>query len=142
MLTSFITIHSTKKLAAKFPKAFFTAQPEQVGNVVYLNTPASKNPLGHWHANLLLLQRCQCVLMVHDETRFPLFIPNLRKDDFARFEFYFRDVLMNTLLKLDASEQQMENASRLLESLRFDTVCNKSVLGTMIQMTGDVKYLL
>jgi hypothetical protein len=101
-----------------------------------------QNPLSGWHANLITVQRRNCVLLVHDATRFPLFIKGLLKADFARFDELFADALMNTLLELGANQTQLDTASALLSPCRFDTDCNRSVQGTLNQMAGDIQHML
>lgn len=100
------------------------------------------SPLGSWHANLLTLQRRNCVLLVHDQTRFPLFIPALKKADLANFNWWFCDALMNTLLKCGATDRLMDQAAAMLHCLHVDTVCDRSVQGTMNQMAGDIEHML
>lgn len=87
------------------------------------------NPLSGWHANLIMPQGRNCVLLAHDATRFPLFIKGLLEADFANFDRLFADALMNTLLKLDTSQNQLDTAAALLAPCRFDTVCDRSVQG-------------
>lgn len=70
-----ITIHATKKLSAKLPSGI--SPIDSTGTTSELDN----NPLSGWHANLLILQRRNCVLLVHDVTRFPLFIKGLLKAD-------------------------------------------------------------
>ncbi len=82
------------------------------------------------------------MLLVHDATRFPLFIKSLLKADFANFDYLFADALMNTLLKLRANQSQLEAATALLAPCCFDTDCNRSVQGTMNQMAGDIEHML
>ena len=136
------TIHATKKLHSKLPlddQGFILSkdsdlQPDQDITTI--------NPLSHWHANLITLQRRNCILLVHDATRFPIFIKGLVKADFARFNWLFEDGLMNTLLKVGASQQQLDMAASLLSPCQFDTHCNRSVQGAMNQMKGDLEYRL
>lgn len=137
-----ITIHATKKLFAKLP-------PNNQGDIatkafdIYQNAPtATNNPLSGWHGNLITLQRRNCVLLVHDTTRFPLFMKGLVKADFANFAWHFADILMNTLLKLGANQQQLDAAAALLAPCQFDSVCNRSVQGTMNRMAGDIAHML
>lgn len=137
-----ITIHATKKLHAKLPlndRGFILSK--QTSSAPEAD-PIAINPLSGWHANLITLQRRNCVLLVHEATRFPLFMKALVKDDFARFGWLFEDTLMNTLLKLDANQQQLDTAAALLGPCHFDTQCNRSVLGTMNQMKGDLEYVM
>lgn len=132
-----ITIHATKKLYAKLPVTVSTSDSVESATGV-----TSDNPLSGWHGNLLTLQRRHCVLLVHDATRFPLFIKGLLKADFANFDRLFADALMNTLLKLDASQSQLDTAAALLAPCRFDTHCDRSVQGTMNQMAGNFEHML
>jgi len=159
-----IAIHATKKLYAKLPDVASMKQREiedskagdldsasaasnQQINLSPLTPTLSlrereQNPLSGWHANLIVLQRRNCVLLVHDATRFPLFIKGLMKADFARFDELFADALMNTLLKLGANQPQLDSAAALLAPCRFDTDCNRSVQGTLNQMAGDIQHML
>ncbi|MBQ0779961.1 MAG: hypothetical protein KBT79_04050 [Thalassolituus oleivorans] len=139
-----IRIHSTKKLFAKLPvdELGLLLAPKQSAALFNTSISEHTNPLGSWHANLLTLQRRNCILLVHDETLFPLFIPCLTKPDFKALQWHFEDVLMNTLLKAGASHEHMETASRLLQPLVFDTQCNRSVQGTMNRMAGDIEHTL
>lgn len=94
-----ILIHATQKLHARLPLNADGQLPAT--RQIPAETPLADNPLSGWHANLLTLQRRNCVVLVHDGTRFPLFIKGLLKPDFARLDYLFADALMNTLLKLD-----------------------------------------
>jgi hypothetical protein len=136
-----ITIHATKKLHAKLP-----LNPEGLLAGKQLSEPSPlatiNNPLSGWHANLITLQRRNCVLLVHDVTRFPLFIKSLAKADFTNLQWHFEDALMNTLLKLGANQNQLDAAASLLEPCQFNTECNRSVQGTMNQMKGDIEHML
>ena len=63
------------------------------------NPPANAvdiNPLRDWHANLVIIQRRNCVLLVHDQTRFVVFIPCLMKKGFSDFQHEFEFAFMNT----------------------------------------------
>ncbi|MBX2808375.1 MAG: hypothetical protein KTR20_07035 [Cellvibrionaceae bacterium] len=91
-----ITLHATKKLYAKLPLTEDGLIKGKISEVEQVST-AEHNSLSGWHANLITLERRNCVLLVHDTTRFPLFIKQLVKADFARFNWYFQDALMNTL---------------------------------------------
>jgi len=111
-------IHCTKKLAAKLPEVSDTALE---GN----------NPLGSWHANLYTIDRRNCVMFCHDQTRFVLFMAGLKKDDFANLNYWFQDLFANTLLKLDYDTDLIEKALALLTPAQFDTCCDRSVQGSM-----------
>ncbi len=127
-----IQLHVTKKLLAKLPDS-------KSGN---LSVQSGENPLSGWHANLIMIQRRNCIVMVHDATRFPLFMPCLTKPDFANLETWFADTFMNTLLKCGANDQQMITASNLLAKLYIDSICDRSVQGTMNQLKGDIEHFI
>jgi hypothetical protein len=94
----------------------------------------------NWHANLITIQRRQCVIAVHDATRFTLFIPCLTKKDFANLDWHFNDVFINTLLKCDMPPELVNAAATNHQPLTFDTTCNRSVQGTMNQVAQDIDY--
>jgi hypothetical protein len=135
-----IHLHATRKLFDRLPLS-------DAGQLAV--TPRSQwlfeqpvldiNPLSGWHGNLVTLQRRQCVLLVHDATRFPLVLPALSKPDFAELNDRFVDVLMNTLLKVGAEEAQMNAAQKYLRPLQVEIGCNRSALGTLNQMKFEIE---
>jgi len=136
-----IRLHCTKKLLTKLPLREDGRLDSCQGH--FTDEPATtESPLSGWHANLILLQRRQCVLFVHDTTRFPLFIPALKKADFAELDWFFRDSFMNTLLKVGAEERHMTAAEQMLAPLVCDNDCNRSVQGTLNQMGQELDFML
>jgi hypothetical protein len=122
-----IHLHATKKLFTKLSVNEQGLISEQSATQL-LQTQGSPSPsvLSGWHANLLIIQRRQCVIMVHDTTRFSLFIPRLTKSDFANLNGAFEDALMNTLIKVGANDIQLDAVYRYLAPLKFDTDCNRN----------------
>lgn len=102
----------------------------------------ARNPIGCWHANLIHLQRRQCVLFVHDVSRFALFIPCLTKPDFTKLDWHFQDVLMNSLLKTRLPTSTIERAADYFAPLCFDHQLNRSVQGTLNQLAMEVEHKL
>lgn len=137
-----INLHVTKKLLVKLPVDEQGLLPEQAKTQYLSGREFEGNPLSDWHGNLLTLQRRNCVLLMHDQTRFPLFIPCLTKPNFEIFEALFIDSFMNTLLKCGASEAQLDVANHYMSSLKVDSACNRSVQGTMNQMKGDIEHMI
>ena len=139
-----IKIHVTKKLMAKLPiddQGFLPSKddyPASGEGMLY----SQESLLSGWHANFLTIARRNCVLFVHDKTRFALFIPMLTKPDFANLDGHFQNVLMNALLKAGGDGDLMEAAAEQLQPLAFDTVTDRSVLGTMNQMKADLENKL
>lgn len=140
-----INLYCTQKLIAKLPvKEGLLPEGEQLqaslvecGSEIIIN-----NPLSGWHANLVTLQRRNCVLLVHNQTRFPVFMIGLTKKDFAALDYHFADCLMNTLLKVGANEAQMQSAQELLAPVTINKSNDRSVHGTLNQMAGDVEHML
>lgn len=138
-----LLFYATQKLRTKLPldaQGLFPPS-KRVPWLAQRHAMAS-SPLSGWHANLVLLQRRQCVLMLHDATRFPVFMPCLTKADFAEFNYRFVDAFMNTLLKCGADTHHMDAADACLQPLQAGNPCDRSVLGTLNQMQGDVEHML
>ena len=135
-----IRLHCTKKLITKLPLhpdgRLKSTRPNR-----FAANDGPETALSGWHANLLSIQRRQCVLFVHDETRFSVFLPALRKEDFADLDERFQDGFMNTLLKSGAHDDLMDRAHAALGPLVCDTECSRSVQGSMNQMAQDISYL-
>ena len=136
-----IRLHCTKKLLGKLPLGDDGRLPT-ISPGPSAGNDSVGSLLSGWHANLILLQRRQCVLFVHDATRFPVFIPALTKDDFANLDLRFADGFMNTLLKTGADDALMDHATAALSPLVCDSNCNRSVQGTLNQMGQDIEHLL
>ena len=140
-----INLYCTQKLIAKLPvKDGLLPESEQLqaslvdgGAEIIVN-----NPLSGWHANLLTLQRRNCVLLVHNQTRFPVLMIGLAKKDFDALDYHFADCLMNTLLKVGTNEQQMQAAQELLAPVAINKSDDRSVQGTLNQMAGDIEHML
>ena len=79
-----IHLHTTRKLFERLP---LTDQgqlaPTPRSQWLYDRPALDINPLSGWHGHLITLQRRNCLLLVHDATRFPLFLPALTKPDLA-----------------------------------------------------------
>ncbi len=122
-------VHATQKLAAKLPRV--SKQPL-----------TETNPLGSWHANLYTIDRRNCVMFCHDQTRFTLFAAGLKKTDFANLDSWFQDLFANTMLKLGYETSLLERTLSLVDPLQFDTHCDRSVQGTMRVARDDLDAML
>lgn len=138
-----IDLYVTKKLQAKLSIDDKGMLPGS-SHVDYLadKPEMESNPLSGWHANLRVMQRRQCVIFVHNETRFPVFVPCLTKPNFSRLEYFFIDAFMNTLMKCGASMEHMDAAQYLLERFKIDSNYSRSVQGTMNQMCAEIETYL
>lgn len=136
-----ITIHCTQKLLARIP----VSAGEQLRGEYSNNFAANDSMatiLSGWHGNLVILQRRQCVLLVHNTTRFPVFIPAMKKHDFARFDYRFADSFMNTLLKTGAEDELMDLAVSQLAHISVEKSVDQSVLGTLNNMIQQIKFAI
>ena len=107
-------IHCSRKLAAKLPEVSETPLEET-------------SPLGSWHGHLFTQERRQCGLFCHDASRYVLFIPALRKVDFANLGRLFRPLFLASLAAFGAAPNQIRKAELALGPLRFDTATDRSV---------------
>lgn len=126
-------LHCTKKLFAKLPNNIHTT----TNSVVNIGL---QSEWLNWHANVITVQRRQCVIAVHDATRYTVFIPCLTKPDLANLQWHFEDVFINSLLKSSLPHELVETATQHLAPLMFDTECNRSVQGTMNQIAQYIDY--
>lgn len=113
-----VVIHCTQKLAKKLSD-------------VSRQQLTAPGPLGSWHANLYHIDHRQCIMFCHDLTRFMLFMPGLKKNDFSSLDFWFKDLFANTMLTLGYEPALIEKAVLQVDQLKFDTACDRSVQGTM-----------
>jgi len=137
-----ITCYSTQKLLAKLDIQENGLLAEGNKLLASMGTVIDDNPLSGWHGNVITIARRQCILMVHNATRFPVLLIGLTKKDFATLDYLFSDALMNTLLKVGADEDQMQAAQHLLAPLCFAPSNDRSVQGTLNQMKADFEHML
>lgn len=138
-----IQLHATRKLFERLPltengQLPLTARSEWLRE----QPPLDINPLSGWHGNLVTLQRRNCLLLVHDKTRFPVVLTALTKPDFIELNDRFEDALMNTLLKCGADDALLDAAHQYLRPLQVDSQCNRSVQGTLNQMKQDIEHIV
>ena len=111
--------HCSKRLAAKLPEVSSTPLQET-------------SPLGSWHAHLFNLDRRQCVMFCHDETRYCLFLAGLRKPQFAELgSRWFRELFTATLAVTGVPDTQIKKVELMLGPMRFDTDTDRSVQGSI-----------
>jgi hypothetical protein len=119
-------IHCSRKLAAKLPH-------------VSKEPLAETSVLGSWHSHVFVLDRRQCVLFCHDLTRFMLFMPGWRKEEFAALDYWFRDLFANTMLKLNYPPAIFDKGMALLTAPQFDTATERSVQASMRMVILEIE---
>jgi hypothetical protein len=119
-------IHCSQKLAAKLSGVSATPLAET-------------SPLGSWHAHLLTIDRRQCVMFMHDASRYALFLPGLRKEHFAELGGkYFRTLYFASLAALGCPAVQIRKAELALGPIRYDCATDRSVQGSLRVAHGDL----
>lgn len=118
-------VHCTQKIAGKLPGVSTLPLEEQ-------------SPLGSWSANLLRLDRIQCVLFCHDETRYALFLPGVRKPQFQELGRWHRQLFLATLIVFGVEESQLCKVELALGPVSYDRATDRSVLSSMHQLEYDI----
>lgn len=120
-------LHCSKKLAAKL-------------SCVSPTTLEETSPLGSWHGHLFTLDRRQCVMFVHDATRYALFMPGWRKPQFEELGGkWFRLLYTATLAMSGCTDAQIKKAELALGPVRFDTATDRSVQSSLRVAKQDLE---
>ena len=119
-------IHCTRKLAARLPEVSAAELPES-------------SPVGSWHANLYTIDRRQCVLFCHDESRYCLFLPGLRAPMFADFARHHKELFRATLVRDGVDQARLNRIDFAIGPVHFDNTTNRSSLGSMITARWDLE---
>ena len=102
--------------------------------------PISSNELGSWHANLLRIDRKKCILFTHDATLYSFFVPGLKKPHFENFQEVFGQNLFKNLLWENIPQNQIEIVLDENREIIIAKTNNRSVLGSMNDLTFQLKY--
>jgi hypothetical protein len=96
--------------------------------------------LSSWHANLLRIDRRKCVLFTHDTTLYSFFVPGLKKPDFNNICEVFRQNLFKSLMAENLSQKHIEIFLDDIREIEIYKTNNRSVLGSMNDLTSQLKY--
>jgi len=120
-------LHCTQRLAATLD--------------IVSQTPLDEDgPFGSWHAHLFTLDRRQCVMFCHDDTRYCLFLAGMRKPHFAELgSKWFRELFTATLAVIGIPDKQIARVELMLGPVRFDTATDRSVQGTINIARQDLR---
>jgi hypothetical protein len=98
----------------------------------------SSNILGAWHANLLRINRKECVVFTHDTTLYSICVPKTTKHFFNNLDKIFLENLIRNL--------EYENLQKYIglipledSQVRFVKSTNRSVLGVINNMTRFIE---
>jgi hypothetical protein len=124
-----VILHCSHKLAAKLPGVSSTPLGEA-------------SPLGSWHGHLFTIDRRECVLCMHDATRYALFLPGLRKAQFAELSDWFRMLYLASLAAFGCSDTQLKKVELVLGRVRYDTATDRSVQGSLRVAKQDLEAMV
>lgn len=123
-------LHCSQNLAAKLPNV----SPARLEET---------SPLGSWHGHLFTLDRRQCVMFCHDATRYVLFLPGLRKEDFAELgSKWFCPLYLAILALSGCPDTLIKKVELALGPMRFDTATDRSVQGSLRVAKQDLEAWL
>lgn len=98
----------------------------------------STSILGNWHANLLCIERRNCILFTNDLTLYSLFLPKVVKAHFQKLAEMFTQALVLNL-EAEGFDQHIEPIlGEYKNKLTFTKSNNRSVLGSM----NDIAYMV
>ncbi len=92
-----------------------------------------------WHANLLRIERHQCVLFTHDASLYSVFIPGMKKPEFERLDEVFGQRLFKALVWDEFPPTQIETLLEALRLVRCTRTSNRSVLGSMNDLRMNIE---
>ena len=121
-------IHCTQKLASKLPEVSTAPLSES-------------NPMGSWHAHLYTIDRRQCMLFCNDTTRYMMFLPGVRKEQFADLGRLHRELFLATLAEQGVVTSVLKRVELALGPASFDCATDRSVLSSMNVARGNMDCL-
>jgi hypothetical protein len=79
-------------------------------------------------------------MFMHDDSRYALFLPGLRKEHFAVLGArWFRELYTATLAVLGCPDRQIRKVELALGPVRYDTATDRSVLGSLRVAKHDLE---
>ena len=100
----------------------------------------SRYELGNWHANLLRIDRRKCVLFTNDRTLYTFLVPGFTKTHFQNFNEVFRQNLFKNLMLEGLPQRYIEIFLDDIRKIEITKTNNRSVLGSMNDLTFQLKY--
>ena len=101
---------------------------------------AQSQGISNWHANLISVDRRKCILFTHDTTLFSIFSPGLKKPDFQRIKDIFGQALFKSLVNESFPQAHIELFLDDIRNIQFAKTNNRSVLGSMTDLSFQIKY--
>jgi len=96
--------------------------------------------LGPWHANLIYINRRKCVLFVNDRTFFNFIVVDVRRSEIRKLHQLFLSYLYPVLAEEGFANCEREQIASEYKEVRYVKSTNRSVLGSMNDLTIHYKY--
>ncbi len=92
-----------------------------------------------WYLNVLWFDRRKCLLLVHVETLFPVFVADVRKADLAPVDTWLAGVVRRALASEGLSEDTLGS---LTEPVHLARTASRQILGFMNEMAMQADYAI
>nr|WP_154120003.1 hypothetical protein [Paenibacillus monticola] len=92
-------------------------------------------PFNSWHANIFLHKRKKNIVFMNDLSRVSLSIFGIKKVQYKHLHDIFRQELRLYLLSEGIKAQWIDSYLEEAEKLVYSTTNNRSVIGTMVEIT-------
>ena len=96
--------------------------------------------LGAWHANLIHIDRCKCVLFANDRTLFNFIAPDVSRAAIRELDKLFTIYLSCILADEGFAEADRARMLSEYDEVGFANTNSKSVLGSMNDLAFHYKY--
>ncbi|MER2030879.1 MAG: plasmid pRiA4b ORF-3 family protein [Solibacillus sp.] len=94
-----------------------------------------------WHANIVTILRRKVLVLMNNETRFPVVINRLLKKDLANLHNLFYEGIRVALRMEGVSESVIENYFALSKDLSFSKTANRSMVAKLNKTVNEVEFL-
>jgi hypothetical protein len=122
-------IHCTKKLLNELGALGSKMPPEHEAGF-----------LGPWHANLIRIERRKCILFTNDRTLYSFLLAGVKKKDDFHDMFLMN---LNSNLAVEGLRQgEILKALDEYSEIAIAPTTNRSVLGSMNDLVGQVEFLI
>lgn len=97
---------------------------------------------GDWYAHLFFVERRKCLLFINEATLFVCVAFDVRKRDISDIFAMFRQLLSETLAQESFAPAEIEYLLQLHESLSLGKAQNRSVISSLNNRVGDLKFMV
>lgn len=114
------------------------AKDELVSPEGYEQFPGS---LKAWHANIVNINRRKAVILMNNETRYPVVIYRPKPKDFARMKDLIKEAII-TALRMECIREDVINSYMAdAGEIAFSKTANRSMVAKMNNAVREVEYM-